>query len=217
MSVRNRRRLRRTTAAVSQCSPAIAPSRRLLRCIRLLPCQPTISSLAADRRARDCGAFHRAAAKASRGPGQAALRKDFHRERAANWQPDDEIPAEVLEFFVPEVEEHLQTITDCLLALEANPNEEDIHRLFRSMHTIKGSAAQVGWQRIATIAHRAEDLVGRLRDGELKPSATIIDLCLESVDVLKKLIYRQWEDEASFQLAARTLIARLDHIAPAET
>ena len=51
---------------------------------------------------------------------------------------DDEIPAEVLEFFVPEVEEHLQAITDCLLALEANPNAEDIHRLFRSMHTIKG-------------------------------------------------------------------------------
>jgi chemosensory pili system protein ChpA (sensor histidine kinase/response regulator) len=131
-------------------------------------------------------------------------------------EADDEVPGEVLEFFVPEVEEHLQAITDCLLALEANPNEEDIHRLFRAMHTIKGSAAQVGWQRIATIAHRAEDLVGRLRDGELRPSATIIDLCLETVDVLKKLIYRQWEDEASFQLAARTLIARLERISPAE-
>jgi chemosensory pili system protein ChpA (sensor histidine kinase/response regulator) len=129
---------------------------------------------------------------------------------------DEEIPPDVLEFFIPEVEEHLQAITDCLLALEANPNEEDIHRLFRAIHTIKGSAAQVGWQRIASIAHRAEDLVGRLRDGELKPSATIIDLCLESVDVLKKLIYRQWEDEPSFQLAARTLIARLDRIAPTE-
>ncbi|HVJ04415.1 MAG TPA: hybrid sensor histidine kinase/response regulator [Candidatus Saccharimonadales bacterium] len=131
--------------------------------------------------------------------------------------PDTPIPEDVLEFFIPEVEEHLQTITDCLLALEANPNEEDIHRLFRAMHTIKGSAAQVGSQRIATIAHRAEDLVGKLRDGELKPSATIIDLCLETIDVLKKLIYRQWEDEASFQLAARTLIARLEHVAPAET
>ena len=130
--------------------------------------------------------------------------------------PDGELPADVLEFFIPEVEEHLQAITDCSLALEANPNAEDINRLFRAMHTIKGSAAQVGAQRIATIAHRAEDLVGRLRDGELKPSATIIDLCLETVDVVKKLIYRQWEDEASFQLAARTLIARLELVAPAE-
>ena len=129
---------------------------------------------------------------------------------------DEEIPGEVLEFFLPEVEEHLQTITDCLLALEANPNAEDIHRLFRSMHTIKGSAAQVGWQRVATIAHRAEDVVGRLRDGELKPGAAIIDLCLETVDVLKKVVYRQWADEASFQLAARSLIARLDGIPPTE-
>ena len=129
---------------------------------------------------------------------------------------DDTVPPEVMEFFIPEVEEHLQLITDCLLALEAKPNDEDIHRLFRSMHTIKGSAAQVGWQRIATIAHRAEDLIGRLRDGELKPSATIIDLCLETVDVLRKLVYRQWEDEASFQRAARTLIARLESATPAE-
>ena len=131
-------------------------------------------------------------------------------------EPDDELPAEVLEFFVPEVEEHLQTVTLCLLALEIDPNQEDIHGLFRAMHTIKGSAAQVGAQRIATIAHRAEDLVGRLREGELKPTANIIDLCLETVDVLKKTIYRQWENEASFQLAARTLIARLENAAPTE-
>ncbi len=141
---------------------------------------------------------------------------DSYLDKVPELEPDEEVPAEVLEFFVPEVEEHLQAVTDCLLALEANPNEEDIHRLFRSMHTIKGSAAQVGWQRIATIAHRAEDLVGRLRDGELQPSATIIDLCLETVDVLKKVIYRQWEDEAGFQLGARMLIARLDRMASAE-
>ena len=137
-------------------------------------------------------------------------------ERVPELKPDREVPDDVLEFFIPEVEEHLQAITDCLLALEARPNEEDIHRIFRAMHTIKGSAAQVGWQRIATIAHHAEDVMGRLRDGELKPSATIIDLCLETVDVVKKLIYHQWQDEASFQLAARSLIARMQQISSSE-
>ena len=53
-------------------------------------------------------------------------------------------PPKCSKFFVPEAEEHLQTVTECLLALEANPNAEDINRLFRAMHTIKGSAAQVG-------------------------------------------------------------------------
>jgi len=130
--------------------------------------------------------------------------------------PDGEVPAEVLEFFVPEAEEHLQAVTECLLALEANPNEEDIHRLFRAMHTVKGSAAQVGLHRISTVAHRAEDLIGRLRDGELKPSAQIVDICLESVDTLKKLLYRQWTDEPAFQSAAKSLLAKIDRLVSAE-
>ncbi|MFB3813872.1 MAG: Hpt domain-containing protein [Terriglobales bacterium] len=128
--------------------------------------------------------------------------------------PETEVPAEILEFFVPEAEEHLQTITECLLALETNPNEEDIHRLFRAMHTVKGSAAQVGLPRIALVAHRAEDLIGRLRDGELKPSAAIVDLCLDAVDALKKFLYSQWPDEATMQQTVRTLLKRIARLAP---
>ena len=130
--------------------------------------------------------------------------------------PDSDVPAEILEFFVPECEEHLQVVTDCMLALEANPNQEDIHRLFRAMHTIKGAAAQVGLGRIARVAHRAEDLIGRLRDGELKPSAGIVDLCLESVDALKKFLYRQWPDEATVQAAVKSLLGRIARLAPEE-
>jgi len=122
---------------------------------------------------------------------------------------DGDVPAEVMEFFVPEVEEHLQVVTECLLSLEAGSIPEQINRLFRSMHTIKGSAAQVGFHRISTIAHRAEDLIGRLRDGELRPSAKIVDICLESVDTLKKLLYRQFSDEATLQTAAKSLMSRI--------
>src|SRR5262249_57245065 len=56
---------------------------------------------------------------------------------------DDAVPAEVLEFFVPEAEEHLQTVTHCLLSLETNPGTEQIHRLLRAMHTVQQSAAQL--------------------------------------------------------------------------
>jgi chemosensory pili system protein ChpA (sensor histidine kinase/response regulator) len=129
---------------------------------------------------------------------------------------DGDVPAEVMEFFVPEVEEHLQVVTECLLSLEAAPNPEEINRLFRAMHTIKGSAAQVGLHRISKVAHRSEDLVGRLRDGELRPSAQIVDICLESVDTLKKLLYRQWPDEATFQAAAKSLLGRIARLAPVE-
>ncbi|HEU5414436.1 MAG TPA: response regulator [Candidatus Angelobacter sp.] len=128
--------------------------------------------------------------------------------------PDDDVPAEILEFFVPEAEEHVQIITECLLALEENPSEDQIHRMFRSMHTIKGSAAQVGLHRISHVAHRAEDLIGRVRDGELRPNPQIIDICLESVDVLKKFIYRQWTDDVEMQAAVQMLFARIAAVKP---
>ena len=127
---------------------------------------------------------------------------------------DGDVPAEILEFFVPEAEEHLQMVQDCLLALESSADPETINRLFRSMHTIKGSAAQVGLQRISHVAHRAEDLIGRVRDGEIKPSQKVIDLCFEAVDAIKKFVYRQWPDEATLQTTVKSLLSRLG--APAE-
>jgi chemosensory pili system protein ChpA (sensor histidine kinase/response regulator) len=130
--------------------------------------------------------------------------------------PDGEVPTEVLEFFVPEAEEHLQIVTHCLLSLETNPSSEQIHRLLRAMHTVKGSAAQVGLHRISSVAHRAEDLIGRLREGELRPSAEIIDICLDAVDTLKKFLYHQWTDEAVMQASVHGLFSRIARLVPPE-
>jgi chemosensory pili system protein ChpA (sensor histidine kinase/response regulator) len=129
---------------------------------------------------------------------------------------DAEVPDEVLEFFIPEAEEHLQAVTECLLALEGNPNADDINRLFRSIHTVKGSAAQVGLHRLSAVAHRVEDLIGHLRDGALQPSAEIVDLCLQSVDVLRKFLTRQWSSDAEMAAAVDPLLARIGELAPEE-
>jgi chemosensory pili system protein ChpA (sensor histidine kinase/response regulator) len=129
---------------------------------------------------------------------------------------DGEVPDEVLEFFIPEAEEHLQAVTECLLALEGHPNADDINRLFRAMHTVKGSAAQVGLHRLSAVAHRVEDLIGRLRDGALQPSAEIVDLFLLSVDVLKQFLHRQWTSDAEMAAAVDPLLARIADLAPEE-
>lgn len=130
---------------------------------------------------------------------------------------DDEVADEVLQFFVPEADEHLQAVTECLLTLETNPNPEDVNRLFRSMHTIKGSAAQVGLQRISAIAHRVEDLVGQMRDGILAPSAELTDLCLQSADVLKKFLHHEWSSEGDARMAVDLLLSRVAEFLPDET
>src|ERR1700738_3773381 len=129
---------------------------------------------------------------------------------------DDEVPDEILEFFHPEAEEHLQVVSDCLISLEGNNNPEEINRLFRAIHTVKGSAAQVGLKRLGGIAHRVEDLIGRLRDSEIEPSAAVVDLCLASVDVLKKTLHRQWADESEMRAEVASLLGRRAEFAPPE-
>ena len=129
---------------------------------------------------------------------------------------DDEVPDEILEFFQPEAEEHLQVVSDCLISLEGNNNPEEINKLFRAIHTIKGSASQVGLKRLGGIAHRVEDLIGRLRDGEMEPSPAVVDLCLESVDVLKKTLHKQWTDDAEMRTGVDSLLGRIAEFAPLE-
>jgi len=109
----------------------------------------------------------------------------------------------------------LQVVSDCLLSLEGNNNPEEINRLFRAIHTVKGSAAQVGLRRLGAIAHRVEDLIGRMRDGEIQPSPAVVDLCLESVDVLKQTLHRDWADEADMRAGVDSLLGRIAEFAPA--
>ena len=123
--------------------------------------------------------------------------------------PDCELPAEVREFFIPEVEEHLQAAQSCLLSLENHASADEINRLFRALHTIKGSAAQVGCHRIATVAHRAEDLAGYLRDGVLQPTPEIVDACLEATDAIKRFLYSQWPNEQVQQTSVKALLGRI--------
>src|SRR5713101_8538678 len=130
---------------------------------------------------------------------------------------DDEVSDEILEFFQPEADEHLQVVSDCLISLEGNNNPEEVNRLFRAIHTVKGSAAQVGLKRLGGIAHRVEDLIGRLRDGEIEPSPAVVDLCLESVDVLKKTLHKQWAHEADMRAGVDSLLGRIAEFAPMES
>ena len=127
---------------------------------------------------------------------------------------DGQVADEVLQFFIPEAEEHLQTITECLLALETNSNPDEINRLFRSIHTIKGSAAQVGLHRLSAIAHRVEDLIGRMRDGAVATSTELTDLCLEAVDILKKFLHNEWPDGMHARAAVDSFLSRLAECVP---
>jgi len=93
--------------------------------------------------------------------------------------------SDIVDFFLVEASEHLQILNDGLLSLEERSDDlSAIDEIFRSAHTIKGSAAMLGFNVVSKLAHKMEDLLGRIRSKEVELSESIIDLLLNSVDTL---------------------------------
>lgn len=102
-----------------------------------------------------------------------------------------ELDPEVLSYFVPEAQEHLEILEENLLRLDKDPqNRELINQLFRTAHTLKGSAYTVGFQSIGDLVHHVEDFMGAVRDGRLVVQSGHTDLILRSVDVVRVLMRR---------------------------
>jgi two-component system chemotaxis sensor kinase CheA len=97
---------------------------------------------------------------------------------------------EIINEFVTEAEETLEKIDPMFVELETKGYEKDIlNEIFRGMHTLKGAAGFLGFQHIVDVAHRAESIMKRLRDGEISLSRGLMDVILKSVDTLRLLIH----------------------------
>ncbi len=91
--------------------------------------------------------------------------------------------------FFEETAEHLATMENLLLSLELDaPDAEQLNAIFRAVHSIKGSAGVFGFGDLAEIAHILENLLDRIRKGEVHPTERMIDAFLAAGDVLKSLL-----------------------------
>ena len=101
------------------------------------------------------------------------------------------LDAEVLSYFAPEAQEYLESLEAQLLRLEKEQhNAEVINQLFRTAHTLKGSAYTVGFQSIGDLTHYVEDFMGAVREGRVKILPGHTDVLLRSVDVVRLLMRR---------------------------
>lgn len=102
-----------------------------------------------------------------------------------------QLDPEVLSYFAPEAQEYLESLEAQLLRLEREPqNSELINQLFRTAHTLKGSAYTVGFQSIGDLTHYVEDFMGAVREGRVKVLPGHTDTLLRSVDVVRLLMRR---------------------------
>jgi len=113
--------------------------------------------------------------------------------------------------FLQEAGELLDDLQAALLELEESPDSRDlIARIFRDVHTIKGSGNMFGFDAIGAFAHELETVLDKLRNGEIQASQELIDLVLASADQIRGLL-RNPEGELPADLAenGRLLIGEL--------
>lgn len=96
---------------------------------------------------------------------------------------------EIINEFIVEAEEILEGLDPLFVELEQRGQDaEIINEIFRGMHTLKGAAGFLGFQNIVEVAHRAETILKKLREGEMEISPEITDAILKATDVLRILV-----------------------------
>ncbi|HTZ19029.1 MAG TPA: chemotaxis protein CheA [Dissulfurispiraceae bacterium] len=131
--------------------------------------------------------------------------------------PDRELIGE----FVTESKDLLEKAEAALLLLESDPTDMDsVNTVFRTFHTIKGNSGFLGLLHVQEFAHRAESLLSRVRDREIRFGGIYADLALRSTDILKELTEGVQEmlagKESLLPAGYREVIQLLDNPSAAE-
>jgi two-component system chemotaxis sensor kinase CheA len=96
---------------------------------------------------------------------------------------------DLLKEFITECLDHISMAEGALLELETNSDDaEQINVVFRAFHTVKGTSGFLGLDRIQKLAHLAETMLDRGRDGEIRITGGYADLALQSCDGLRQMI-----------------------------
>src|SRR5436305_11541862 len=120
------------------------------------------------------------------------------------WFMDD-----LLREFLKETNESLDTVDNQLVKFEQDPNNAKIlDNIFRLVHTIKGTCGFLGLPRLEALAHAAETLMGKFRDGT-PVTAEAVTLILSTIDRIKEILAKLEATEAEPEGADEDLIVKL--------
>ena len=121
--------------------------------------------------------------------------------------------SQYLTMFLEESMDNLQTLNESLLELEKNPDDNDrINQIFRVAHTIKGMAATMGFNDMAELTHKMEDVLSEFREGELKVTQEVVTVLFDCLDTLEKMV-DNIEDENDEVVDIQGIIEKLEKVA----
>ena len=124
--------------------------------------------------------------------------------------------------YLEEARELLSDLESSLLELEQTPDDTDLlHKIFRALHTIKGSGAMFGFDDVAAFTHDVETIFDRIRNGELAVNREILDLSLRARDHISNLIEGDGGSDEAIAATGREILegfrAYSGESAPAKT
>lgn len=91
--------------------------------------------------------------------------------------------------FLVETNEIIENLDQDLVELEQRQDDLDLlNKIFRGAHTMKGSSSFLGFDKLSGITHHAEEILNKLRKGEIRVTREIMDVLLEFVDITKKIV-----------------------------
>ena len=94
-----------------------------------------------------------------------------------------------LDVFFEETDTYLRTLNDDVLKLEENPEDvEVLNAIFRSAHTLKGMAATMGYEKMATLTHQMENVFELLKNGEVTATHDTVTLIFNCFDTLSEIV-----------------------------
>lgn len=97
--------------------------------------------------------------------------------------------SQYLSMFLEESIDNLQTLNESLLELEQEPDNIDkLNEIFRVAHTIKGMAATMGFNEMAELTHKMEDVLSQFRDGNLKVTQQVVTVLFKCLDTLEQMV-----------------------------
>jgi len=124
---------------------------------------------------------------------------------------------DLLNEFLTETGESIDVVDVELVKLEQDPNNKEVlDNIFRLVHTIKGTCGFLGLPRLESVAHSAENVLGKFRDGELSVTEDSVTVILESLDRIKEILAGLEATEEEPEGDDSDLISRLDAIAEGE-
>jgi two-component system chemotaxis sensor kinase CheA len=117
---------------------------------------------------------------------------------------------DLLREFLTETSESLDTVDNQLVRFEQEPNNAKIlDNIFRLVHTIKGTCGFLGLPRLEALAHAAETLMGKFRDG-MPVTGEAVTLILTTIDRIKDLLAQLEANESEPEGEDRDLISELE-------